>query len=89
MLTEKTWAMLLVTTIGIGLSATPLKNVPGTEPLSMTFVYIYMTMIGASADLRELAGAGTRAAARAPARRRPACPRARCPGRAARWRRPA
>ena len=56
-LTEKTWAMLLVTTIGIGLSATPLKNVPGTEPLSMTFVYIYMTMIGASADLRELAGA--------------------------------
>ena len=56
-LTEKTWAMLLVTTIGIGLSATPLKKVPGTEPLSMTFVYIYMTMIGASADLRELAGA--------------------------------
>jgi uncharacterized membrane protein len=56
-LTEKTWAMLLVTTIGIALSATPLKKVPGTEPLSMTFVYIYMTMIGASADLRELAGA--------------------------------
>jgi uncharacterized membrane protein len=56
-LTEKTWAMLLVTTIGIALSATPLKNVPGTEPLSMTFVYVYMTMIGASADLRELAGA--------------------------------
>jgi uncharacterized membrane protein len=56
-LTEKTWAMLLVTTIGIALSATPLKKVPGTEPLSMTFVYIYMTMIGASADLRQLAGA--------------------------------
>jgi len=56
-LTEKTWAMLLVTTIAIALSATPLKKVPGTAPLSMTFVYIYMTMIGASADLRELAGA--------------------------------
>ena len=56
-LTEKTWAMLLVTTIGIALSGTKLKDVPGTEPLSMTFVYIYMTMIGASADLRELAGA--------------------------------
>ncbi|MDH3404447.1 MAG: DUF819 family protein [Acidobacteriota bacterium] len=56
-LTEKTWAMLLVTTIALALSATPLKNVPGTAPLSMTFVYIYMTMIGASADLRELAGA--------------------------------
>ncbi len=56
-MTEKTWALLLVTTIAILLSATPLKKVPGTEPLSMTFVYIYMTMIGASADLRELDGA--------------------------------
>ena len=56
-LTQKTWAMLLVTTIGILLSGTPLKKTPGTEPLSMTFVYIYMTMIGASADLSQLAGA--------------------------------
>jgi uncharacterized membrane protein len=56
-LTEKTWAMLLVTTFGIGLSATPLKKIPGTEPVSMTLVYISMTMIGASADLRSLGGA--------------------------------
>jgi uncharacterized membrane protein len=56
-LTEKTWAMLLVTTIGIALSATPLKRVPGTAPLSMTLVYVYMTMMGASADLRNLGGA--------------------------------
>ncbi len=56
-LTEKTWAMLLVTTFGVALSATPLKNIPGTEPLSMTFVYIYMTMIGASADISKLGGA--------------------------------
>ncbi|MEK6255554.1 MAG: DUF819 family protein, partial [Gemmatimonadales bacterium] len=55
-LTQKTWAMLLVTTFGILLSTTPLKKVPGTEPLSMTLVYIYMTMIGASADLRQLGG---------------------------------
>jgi uncharacterized membrane protein len=53
-LSTKTWALLLVTTFAIFLSATPLKNVPGTEPLSMTFVYIYMTMIGASADLSQL-----------------------------------
>jgi uncharacterized membrane protein len=33
--TESTWAILLVTTFGIVLSATPLKNVPGTEPLAM------------------------------------------------------
>jgi uncharacterized membrane protein len=56
-MTEKTWAILLVTTVGILLSATPLKKVPGTEPVSMTFVYIYMTMIGAQADLGNIGGA--------------------------------
>jgi uncharacterized membrane protein len=56
-LTKSTWAILLVTTIGIGLSATPLKSVPGTEPLAMMLVYIYMTMIGAQADLSNMGGA--------------------------------
>lgn len=56
-LTEGTWAILLVTTFGIALSATPLKDVPGTEPVAMAFVYIYMTMIGAQADLRNIGGA--------------------------------
>jgi len=56
-LTEKTWAMLLVTTFGIIMSSTPLKKIPGTEPLAMTLVYISMTMIGASADLRNLGAA--------------------------------
>jgi len=55
--TESTWAILLVTTFGIVLSATPLKNVPGTEPLAMGLVYIYMTMLGAGADLRNIGGA--------------------------------
>jgi uncharacterized membrane protein len=55
-LTQKTWALLLVTSFGIALSATPLRKVPGTEPLAMAFVYIYMTMIGAAADLRQLGG---------------------------------
>ncbi len=56
-LTERTWAILLVTTFGIALSGTPLKDVPGTEPLSMSFVYVYMTMMGAQADLRNIGGA--------------------------------
>ena len=56
-LTKSTWTMLLVTTFGVTLSATPLKKVPGSEPLAMTFVYITMTMIGASADLRNIGGA--------------------------------
>ncbi len=56
-LTASTWSMLLVTTIGIALSATALRKLPGTEPLALTFVYVYMTMIGASADLSQLGGA--------------------------------
>ncbi len=55
--TQNTWAILLVTTFGIGLSATRLKNVPGTEPLAMGLVYIYMTMLGAQADLTKIGGA--------------------------------
>lgn len=56
-LTEKTWAMLLVTTLGIALSSSPLRKVPGSEPLAMTFVYIYMTMLGAAADMRNIGSA--------------------------------
>ncbi len=56
-LTKGTYTILLVTTFGIGLSATPLRNIPGTEPMAMALVYIYMTMIGASADLAGMAGA--------------------------------
>ncbi|MGD8727345.1 MAG: DUF819 family protein [Gemmatimonadales bacterium] len=55
--TEGTWRILLVTTFGIVLSATPLKDVPGTEPIAMGLVYIYMTMLGAGADLRNIGGA--------------------------------
>lgn len=56
-LTASTYSILLVTTFGIVLSTTPLKKVPGTEPVAMALVYIYMTMIGAQADLAGLAGA--------------------------------
>jgi len=56
-ITERTWAILLVTTFGILLSASPLKNVPGSSALAMAFVYIYMTTMGAQADLRNIGGA--------------------------------
>jgi len=56
-LTERTWAMLLVTTFGILMSTTPLRRVPGSEPLSMSFVYVYMCMMGAQADLANIGGA--------------------------------
>ena len=56
-LTQGTWAILLVTTIGIAMSATPLRNVPGTMPFAMMLTYIYMTMMGAQADLTKIGGA--------------------------------
>jgi uncharacterized membrane protein len=56
-ITERTWAILLVTTFGIALSASPLKKVPGSGALAMAFVYIYMTTMGAQADLRNIGGA--------------------------------
>ncbi len=56
-LTEGTWAILLVTTIGIALSGTALSKVPGTMPVAMTLTYVYMTMMGAQADLTKIGGA--------------------------------
>jgi len=56
-MTKKTWSMLIVTTFGILLSATKLKKVPGTKPLSLGLVYIYMTMMGAMADLNNIGSA--------------------------------
>lgn len=56
-MTAKTWAMLLVTSFGIALSATKLKKVPGTKPFSLALVYIYMTMMGAMADLTHIGSA--------------------------------
>lgn len=56
-LTEKSWAMLLITSIGIILSMTPLKKVPGTEPISMSLIYVYVAMMGAMADLSDIGSA--------------------------------
>jgi len=56
-LTEQTWSILLVTTIGIVMSATTLGKIPGTMPLGMALIYIYMTMIGAQADFTRIGGA--------------------------------
>ena len=54
---SKTWEILLLTTIALGLASTPLRKVPGTKALSMALVYVYLSMIGAQADIREAASA--------------------------------
>jgi len=56
-LTAKTWSVMLVTTFGLLMAMTPLRKVPGTHSVSMALVYVYMSMIGAQADLANMAGA--------------------------------
>ena len=53
----KTWSILILTTVALVLASTPLRKVPGTKPMSMALVYVYLSMIGAQADIREAASA--------------------------------
>ena len=46
-----TWKILLVTTIGIFLSVTPLRRIPGSFELAMGLIYVFVARMGASADL--------------------------------------
>jgi uncharacterized membrane protein len=55
--TDKTWQILILTTVALILASTPLRNVPGTGALSMALVYTYLSMIGAQADIRDAASA--------------------------------
>jgi uncharacterized membrane protein len=55
MLTASTWRILLITTIGLALSYTPLRNIAGSQELAMAFVFLYLAKTGASAQLEQLA----------------------------------
>jgi uncharacterized membrane protein len=56
-LVPKTWEYLILTTVALLLASTPLRKVPGTKALSMALVYVYMSMMGAMADLSQAASA--------------------------------
>ncbi len=49
-----TWRVLLVTTFGIALSFTPVKKLPGTHPLAMALVYVFVATMGAKASMEAL-----------------------------------
>jgi uncharacterized membrane protein len=55
-LTAGTWTILFITVIGIGLSFTPVRHVPGTHEVATAFVFLFMANVGAKADLAGLAG---------------------------------
>ena len=55
-LSEKTWSILLITTMGIGLSMTPAKRIPGSHQIAVALVFLYVAMMGAKADIAGAAG---------------------------------
>lgn len=46
-----TWKILAVTTLGIGLSLTPVRKIPGSFELAMGLIYLFVARMGAVADL--------------------------------------
>lgn len=55
-LTTGTYKILLVTTIGLMLSFTPLRRIPGSHELAMALVYLFVARMGAKAVVSGLAG---------------------------------
>ncbi len=54
--TAGTWRILLVTTLGIALSFTPLRTIPASRPLGMALIFLFMAQTGATANLTHVAG---------------------------------
>ena len=46
-----TWLILVVTTLALAASATPIRNLPAAQPIAMVIIYIYVARIGATMDL--------------------------------------
>jgi len=55
-LTTGTYRILLVTTLGLALSFTPAKRIPGSHELAMALVYLFVARMGAKAVVSDLAG---------------------------------
>ncbi|MHC4272009.1 MAG: DUF819 family protein, partial [Planctomycetota bacterium] len=55
-LTASTWKILLITTMGLGLSLTPARKIPASHELAMALVYIFVANMGAQANVSGLAG---------------------------------
>lgn len=54
-LSTSTWQVLLVTSAGIALSFTPVRRVPGSQPLGMALVFLFVARMGATAELTGVA----------------------------------
>ena len=50
-LSTGTWRILLVTTVALGLSATPVRRLPGSTDLATAIIYVFVAGMGARATL--------------------------------------
>jgi uncharacterized membrane protein len=55
LLSSSTWRILVVTTVGISLSMTPLRHIPGSHELAMALVFLFVARMGATAELAGVA----------------------------------
>ncbi len=55
-LTASAWKILLITTLGLILSTTPARKIPGSHPVAMALVYLFVANMGARAHVQDLAG---------------------------------
>jgi len=56
-ISTNTWRVLSVTTIGILLSFTPARRIPGSQPIAMAIIYLFVASMGAKASLEGLSDA--------------------------------
>lgn len=50
-ISASTWLILLVTTLALAASVTPIRRLPGAHPIAMAIIYVYVARIGATMDL--------------------------------------
>jgi len=53
-LTASSWKILIVTTLGLALSFTPARALPGSHAMAMALLYLFVARMGAGADLSDL-----------------------------------
>ena len=52
-ISASTWLILLVTTLALGASATPVRRLPAAQTIAIGIIYIYVARIGATMDLSQ------------------------------------
>lgn len=50
-ISASTWLILLVTTLALIASGTPVRKLPAAQPIAMAIIYVYVARIGATMDL--------------------------------------